>query len=318
MKIILILFTAISLFGSDYNSMIDSFENGDSDRAIVFARQNATLGNKEAMYNLALLYYSKGDIQRTEQWFNSSVKKGGKGAVGIGLIMLSRAQYSDVINSLNDSTSGTIRDSLVNVSHDLLENQDNASSQDYLLLGKLFYSDKIVHLNTKLALFLISKAADKGNREALAIMGDANNIMRPISLKAPLLTNSLSVALDYYMKASNLGDADSMAKMGELHIIGPRNIRMVQHGVDFVLKSANAGSPLGAKLLGDLYLQGLDVNGLGLSMDHKKALKWYQKATTLCEANSKLSTAQDYSHYYNSCQKESSITPGYSLLFEEF
>jgi len=313
MKILFIFFMSISLFGNDYSSMLDSFNDGNTNRAIAFARQNATQGNEAAMYDLALLYYAKGDIKKAEKWFNDSVKKGGRGILALSLITFSKAKYSDVLNSLNGSAPSAMRDSLLRVSQDLSQNQNNAPSQDYLLLGKLFFTDKIVHLNTRLSLFLINRAAQKGNAEALMIMGDANNFIRPIALRAPRATNGLAIALEYYVEASNLGNFDAMAKMGELYIMGPRNIRKIQRGVGFIIESANAGSALGARFLGDLYMK-----GLGVKLNRTKALQWYKKATPICELNDNLSTARDYARYYNSCKEERSITPGYKLVFEEF
>lgn len=318
MKTVLMLIMTLSLFGSDYDSMIDSFDNGDTNRAIAFARKNATQGNASAMYDLGLLYYSNGDVQRAQDWFEKSVKKDGKGKIGIALIMFSKAEYTRVLEYLKSAKSGRMKSSLLKVSKDILENRSDASSDDYLLLGELFFKDKIVYPNARLALFLIDKSAQIGNMKAQEIMGDANNIMIVSSLEAPLLTNSLDIALKYYMKASNQGNYDAMAKMGEIHIVGPRNIRMVQRGIDFIQKSANGGSALGAKLLGDLYLKGIDFNGLGVIYDAQKSLEWYRKATGLCEVNDKLTTVQEYSQYYNNCEKESSVTPGYRVLFEEF
>ncbi len=318
MKIILTLLMSLSLFASDYSSMLESFDKGDTSRAIAYARVNATQGNSGAMYNLGLLYYSQGDIKKANYWFKNSLKSGGKGDVATSLILFSKGEYEKVLELLKNNKSTKIRNALMDVSQDFIDNKNDASAQSYLLLGELFFRDKIVHLDTRSALFLIDIAAKKGNSEALEIMGDAYNIMRESTLKAPLLTNSLAVAVEYYMKASNLGNYNAMAKMGEIHITGPRSLKRLQYGVELIQKSANGGSALGAKLLADLYLAGLDRNGFGIGLDTKKALDWYTKATDICEVNSNLVSAQDYAQYYNDCQKDSSITAGYSLLFEEF
>ena len=318
MKIILTLLMSLSLFASDYSSMLESFDEGDTSRAIAYARVNATKGNSNAMYDLGLLYYSQGDIKKANYWFKNSVKNGGKGDVAISLILFSKGEYEKVLELLKSNKSSKIRNALMDVSQDLAKNKNAASAQNYLLLGKLFFSDKIIHLDTRSALFLVDIAAKKGDSEALEIMGDAHNILKESTLKAPLLTDSLAIALEYYMQASDLGNYNAMAKMGEIHITGPRSLKRIQRGVKFIQKSANGGSALGSKLLADLYLAGLDRNGFGLGLDAKKALEWYKKATDICEVNNNLASAYDYAQYYNSCQKESSITAEYSLLFEEF
>lgn len=318
MKIILIFLLSISLFASDYSSMLDSFESEDTDRAVSYARMNATKGNKAAMYNLGLLYYSQGDVQKAQSWLEKSVKKGGKGKVGVGLIMFSRGEYADVISYLSGTTSEKLRNILLNVSKDLFKNMDTASGDEYLTLGKLFSLDRIVHPNNQLSLLLIKRAATKGNIEALEMMGDAYNIMRDYSIRAPSQTDSLDISLTYYRNAGSRGNADAVAKMGELYIIGPKSIRQVQYGVNFIIKSANSGSSLGAKMLGNLYMRGKDINGLGLRGDAVTALKWYKVATDICDENSNLTTALEYKRYYATCEEERSIVPAYTILFEEF
>ena len=321
MKIIFTLLMSLVLFASDYSSMLKSFEEGNTNRAIFYTRVNATQGNSNAMYDLGLLYYSLGDIEKANYWFENSLKNGGKGEIAISLILFSKGEYENVLELLKSSKSSKsmkIRNALMDVSQDFTENKNDASSDSYLLLSKLFFRNKIVHLDTKLALFLVDIAAKKGNSEALEIMGDAYNIIRKSTLKAPLLTNSLSISLEYYKQASNLGNNNAMAKIGEIYITGPRSIRMVQYGVEFIKRSANGGSTLGAKLLGDLYLNGQDGSGLGLKRDIEEALVWYKKAAGICEVNSNLVSAYDYAQYYNNCQEESSIISEYHLLFEDF
>ncbi len=313
MKIILILFMAISLFGSDYSSMEESFEDGDINRAIAYARNNATNGNVAAMYDLGLLYNSKGDTKKAKRWFESSVKQGGKGALGIALILFTEENYAKALDTLNGVSSGDIRNSLMNVSEDLQDNGDSASSYDYFLIGQLFYADKMVNPNPQLAIFLLDKAAKKGNKNAQEIMGDAYNNTVTAPLVAARPSNTLDIALGYYKQASAKGNFDAMAKMGYLYLVGPRNIRNGQYGVKIILQAADAGSAIGAKMAGDLYM-----NGQAIRADYNKALDWYKRATDVCDANDELSTAQDYARYYASCSKDFSITQGYSFNFEEF
>ena len=318
MKAVLILLMTSLLLAGDYSSMIDSFENGNTDRAIAYARMNATQGNRAAMYNLGLLYYAQGDVEKAQYWLESSVKKGGKGEVGVGLIMFSRGEYSDVISYLNTAASGKIRNSLINVSKDFVENKNKASSDEYIVLGELFSLDDIVRPNNELSLNLIDKAAAKGDTKALELMGDAHNSMRSYSIRAPIQTNSLAQSLNNYRNAGSRGNVDAIAKMGELYIIGPKSIRQVQYGVNFIIKSAHGGSALGAKMLGDLYMRGKDVNGLGVTRDYIQALKFYKEATDICDVNKNLTTALDYKRYYATCMLDRSIIPAYRLLFQEF
>ena len=318
MKAVLILLITNLLFAGNYSSMIDSFENGNTDRAIAYARVNATQGNTAAMYNLGLLYYAKMDVKKAQYWLENSVKRGGKGEVGVGLIMFSRGEYSDVISYLGSAPSGKIRNSLLNVSSDFVENKNKASSDEYIVLGKLFSLDDIVRPNNELSLNLIDKAAAKGDVKALEMMGDAHNSMRSYSIRAPLQTDSLAKSLNYYRNAGSRGNIDAIAKMGELYIIGPKSIRQVQYGVNFIIKSANGGSALGAKMLGDLYMKGKDANGLGVTRDYTQALKQYKSATDICDVNTNLTTALEYKRYYVTCIENRSIIPAYRLLFQKF
>ena len=177
MKILLLLFTALSLFGSDYTAMKASFDKGDINRAITYARTNAMKGNIPAMYDLGLLYYSKGSTKEAKTWLARSVKNDGKGQLGVSLIMFVESQnrggYQKVTESLINEPKGEIRDALMDVSKDLASNRRDASAESYLVLGELFYADKIIRPDMRTSLFLINQAAKKGDAKAMELMGDA-------------------------------------------------------------------------------------------------------------------------------------------------
>ena len=327
MKILLLLFTALSLFGSDYASMKEAFDKGDINRAITITRTNAMKGNIPAMYDLGLLYYSKGSIKEAKTWLERSVKNEGKGQLGVSIILFSQSQnragYTKVTESLIDVPKGAVRDALMAVSKDLAANRNDASAESYLTLAELFYYDKIVRPDLKMALFLTDQAAKKGSAEAKEMMGDAywrSNYTVDTLMVAPQTGNALNVALEYYRDAASLGNLDATAKMGKLHIVGPRNLRRIQYGVEQILKSANGGSALGAKMAAELYM-----NGQGVRANRQQALEWYLKATEICEVNKVLANmyrqgeeAEKYAKAYETCTKEGSVKRRYHILFEPF
>ncbi len=327
MKILLILLSALALFGSDFELMKASFDKGDMNRAIMYARTNAMKGNVAAMYDLGLLYYAAGSTKEAKTWLARSVKNEGRGELALGILLFSQSRnrndYTKVRESLIDVPQGEIRDALMRVSKDLGENRHDASAESYLLLGELFSGDKIVRQDQRLSLFLINQAAKKGNAKAMEMMGDAywrSNYTQDTLIVAPQTGNALNVALEYYSSAANQGELDAMAKMGKLHIIGPRNLRRIQYGVDLILKSANGGSALGAKMAAELYL-----NGQGVRANRQLAMEWYLKATEICEVNNILAQmygsgeeAEMYAKAYDVCTQQASIKRKYHLLFETF
>ncbi len=327
MRIVIVLLMGLSLFGSDYNAMQASFEKGDVERAIMIARTNAMKGNIEAMYDLGLLYYAKGDVKKAKTWLERSVKNDGKGQLGASLILFTEsrnsADYTKVTESLINEPRGEVRDALMAVSKDLASNRQEASAESYLTLGELFYADKIVRPNMRIALFLIDRAVQKGDAKAMELMGDAywrSNYTVDTLMVAPQTGNALNIALEYYSKAAALGNLDATAKLGKLHIVGPRNLRRIQQGVDLILTSAKGGSALGAKMAAELYM-----NGQGVRADRRQALEWYLKATEICEVNKTLANmygggeeAEKYALAFEKCAKENRSAQRYHILFEPF
>ncbi len=321
MKILFLFFVTLSLFGNDFKSMKEAFENGNIERAISFTRYNAINGILPAIYDLGLLYYSKGSIKEAQAWLKRSVQKGGKGQLGLSIILFETSrnakQYSEVIQSLKHVPKGAIRNALIAVSNDFVSNQTRATSEEYLLLGELFSEDKIIYPNNTLAFSLMEQSAKKSNPKALEIMGDAYNTMQNFSIVAPKTQNTLDIALEYYTKAST---PDVLAKIGQLYLIGPRYINTRGDGFKLIIKSAQAGSILGAKMAGDYY-----ARGQGVAADAKEAYRWYLKATEICEVNNIIARyytqgeeSLRYQKTYELCKNKASKEEEYHLLFEAF
>ena len=253
MRFILFVFIAFNLFASDYIEMKKSFDKGEINRAIVYARSSATNGDTNAMYNLALLYYSKGDIKKAQRWFESSVADGGDGQLGVALILFSKAKtqrdYKNILKILKGVEPNEISKILSNVVNDLIKKTDNASAQSYLKLAELFSNDKLVLPNNDLAFFLVEKAAKKDDPKALEMIADAYNTLQKSPITAPRVQNTLLIAIENYQKAYKLGNFDAMAKLGRLHLIGPRHVRRIEKGKKLIETSAKNGSTLGREML---------------------------------------------------------------------
>ena len=327
MKILTLLLMTLSLFGSDFSAMKTSFDKGDVERAVSYVRPHAMKGNIPAMYDLGLLYYAKGKTKEAKTWLARSVENDGKGALGVAIIAFAQAQdrrgYEKVMEHLINAPKSELRDALMNVSRDLAHNRDEASAKDYLLLAELYYYDRIVHPDLKIALYLTNQAARKGDAKAKEMMGDAywrSNYTVDSLMVAPQTGNALNVALEYYRDASALGNLDAMAKLGKLHIIGPRNLRRIDYGVQLILQAAEGGSAVGAEMAAELY-----INGQGVNVNRTQALKWYKKATSICDVNrilaeyySKSEEGKAYRDTYTECHSQRSTKRRYHLLFEPF
>ncbi len=327
MKIIGILIMALSLFGSDYALMKKAFDKGDINRAITLARTNAMRGNIPAMYDLGLLYYAKGDTKKAKVWLSRSVKNEGKGELAVSLILFvqstNKADYINVTESLINEPSAKIRDALMAVSKDLAYNRYDAKAEDYLTLGELFSSDKIIHTDMRAALYLTNQAAKKGSVVAMEKMGDAywqSSYTQGSFIMAPQSGNRLELAFEYYQKATELGSLDAMAKLGKLYIIAPWMVANAQKGSQLILTAAEGGSALAAQFAGELYW-----NGVGVYVNKTQALQWYKKATDVCEVNKILANyyhsgteAESYSKAYKTCRVSSDARREYHILFQPF
>ena len=327
MKLIWILFLGLSLQAGDFENMKTSFEKGDINRAIGVARNNAMAGSIEAMYDVGLLYYASGKTKEAKTWLARSVKNDGKGALGLAILAFEQTQnrkdYEAVMELLINVPKGNVRDALMNVSRDMVANRRDASASDYLTLAELYYTDRVVRPNLRVALYLTNQAAQKDDKKALELMGDAywrSNYTYDTLIVAPQTGNSLNIAMEYYQRAMNKGNTDAMAKLGKLHIIGPRNLRRIQYGVTLILKSAESNSSVGAQMAGELY-----ANGQGVRANRSEAIKWYKKATEICVVNNILakalrgsSEAKAYAQAYTKCTNKASTKRQYHLLFEKF
>ena len=311
----------------EYTKMKDAFDHGDLSRAINIARTNAMRGSIPAMYDLGLLYYAKGSSKEAKTWLERSVKNDGKGAMGVAIIAFAQAQhpkeYESVMDLLINVPKSAMRDALMAVSRDLAHNRDEASASQYLLLAELYYYDKIVHPNLRIALYLTKQAARKGDPKAKEMMGDAywrSNYTVDTLMVAPHTGNALNIALEYYRDASALGNYNAMAKLGKLHIIGPRNLRRSDYGVELILKAAEAGSAVGALMAAELY-----ANGVVIRRNPQQALAWYKKASSICNVNKILAhhyrsgeEAEKYAQAFKKCSQEASSKRSYHILFEKF
>ena len=327
MKILLVLLMALTLYGNDFVLMKDAFDKGDIKRAITYARLNAMKGDVAAMYDLGLLYYAKGDAKNAKIWLERSVKNDGKGALGLGLLLFTQSHnrdgYKKVMETLIDAPPSDLSKALMAVSRDLATNRDDASSEEYLLLGEVFSNDKLIHKDMRTALYLTNQAAKKGNVKALEMMGDAywhSSYVYGPSVVAPDTVKSMEIALEYYTKAADLGNLDALAKKGRIYIEAPWIINDTRLGVQLIIKAAEEGSALGAKMLADLYW-----DGVGVRKDRNMALKWYEKATDVCSVNKDLShyfgrskAGEKYAKAYKKCHDAETTKEKYHLLFEPF
>ena len=327
MKLIWVFVLALSLQAGDFEMMQKSFEKGDMSRAISVARNNAMAGSIEAMYDVGLLYYASGKTKEAKTWLGRSVKNDGKGALGLAILQFEQAQnrkgYEKAMELLINVPSSKTRDALMAVSRDMAKNRRDASASDYLILAELYYYDKIVRPNLRVALYLTNQASKKDDAKAMELMGDAywrSNYTKNTLIVAPQTGNALNHAMKYYQRAMAKENVDAMAKLGKLHIVGPRNLRRTQYGVSLILKSAEANSSVGAQMAGELY-----AKGQGVRANRGEAIKWYKKATEICKVNNILAKAlrgsnegKVYAEAFASCTKKASSKRQYHLLFEAF
>jgi len=327
MKFIFVLILALSLHASDFENMKASFDKGDINRAISIARTSAMSGSIEAMYDVGLLYYASGKTKEAKTWLERSIKNDGKGSLGLAILKFEQTQnrkgYEVVMELLINVPKGELRDALMDVSRDMATNRKDASASAYLTLAELYYYDRVVRPNLRVALYLTKQAAQKGNKKALELMGDAywrSNYTRDTLIVAPQIGNALNIAMEYYQRAMRKENFDAMAKLGKLHIVGPRNLRRIQYGVSLILKSAEANSSVGAQMAGELY-----ASGQGVRANRGEAIRWYKKATDICVVNHTLAKAlrgsdegRVYAQAYEECTKKASAKRQYHLLFEAF
>ena len=327
MKLILMMFLTLGLYANDYSDMKEAFEQNKLSRALSISRFVATRGDVTAMYDTALLYYAKGNISEATNWFKRSLKNGGNGDLAMAIILFSTAtkpkEFETILEYLSVAKESPLQKNLMAVSEDFKESRFDASAQAYLSLSKLYLNSMIVHTNYPRAVFLLQKAAQKGDPEALEMLGDAywrSNYTRDSLLFSSSTGNNLNMALQSYKQASAAGNLNAKAKLGKLLIIGPRDIRRIDQGISLIKSAAESGNALGAYMMGELYLEGVVTR-----RNPKVAASWFEKSTDICAANNILAhlygaseKGEAFAATYSTCVNEKSTKKEYRLLFEKF
>ncbi len=125
--------------------------------------------------------------------------------------------------------------------------------------------------------------AEKGDPNALFNMGQAYRLGRG-------LTADPKTALEYYVRAANLGHVAAQGNAGTILYFAETPLRDRKQAVEWWQKASGNGDPRAQYMLGVLYFNGRESNGDGVDKDYPKAyaLTSAAKSAGLAEATSAL------------------------------
>ena len=140
--------------------------------------------------------------------------------------------------------------------------QNNESAQTFL---GAYYHIICKDYNEAMKWFL--KAGEQGSGEALYTIGC-------FYLEGKGVDEDAKTAFQYFKKAAECGDPNGMCMMGVLYLYGNELIEVdVYKAADYFKTSAILGSSKGQYMLALCYL-----DGLGVTKDREKAIKWLTSA----------------------------------------
>lgn len=245
----------IGLMHEDGNGVELSIEE-----AKMWYEKSANKGCKEALFNLASIYYfgkdtGKVNIEESINWYKKAIECGyGEGASAIGIIYeegyhveknLAKAmEYYRLADELGDS-NGALR------------------------LGDLYFNGGYVKKNYSEAMKLYEKSARLGN--PLAFYNIGNMFKEGLGVEVDYAT-----AVEFFRKAGKLGYIKALVSIGSMYEEGIGFEQDYEKARMFYERAGEFNCGEGFKKLGNLY-----EKGLGVERNHLKAFECYKKANEL-------------------------------------
>lgn len=261
-------------------------EANDYDKALEFYKKAADMGNAEAMYYIANIYYNEDydeyDAEKSATWIKKSAEAGYAEAMGdLGLMyecgegveenLQSAKEWYIRGSKLGDSNSmnnlGSLYESEADYSLAINWYQkaaDCGNDEAMKNLGMMYSYGKGVEENNDIARKWWIKAANAGNTTAMSFLGLIYELGTGVN-------QNLQTAIDWYTKGAQLGNADCMNSLGNIY----RKQENYLLAMEWYTKAVNAEDENSDAMnsLGLMY-----YNGEGVSEDEETAKKWFIRA----------------------------------------
>jgi TPR repeat protein len=133
---------------------------------------------------------------------------------------------------------------------------------------ELFEKGKAAHAAKKFAeaMHWFREAAEKGNKDAMHVMGAAYRI-------GQLVPRDYDEAMRWYRRAADKGSGAAMAAIGGMYGDGIGVGQNYSEGLRWLRKGVEKGDATAMYGMGAAY-----AGGRGVKQDHKEALRWFQQA----------------------------------------
>lgn len=307
MKYFLMCFLVTVLYASSFNEVAQLTKEGNLKRAKALTRLDAINQIPNAMYNQGLLEYATDSLDGAKRWFDRAADADVVQAkVAQAILFFYKNDNKNVLKVLKGVNTPLANDFRF-VAEDRLHKTQDAPAKSYYHVGDIFYNDKVVKTEEKLAFELMKIAADKGNAQAQSKLGAMYR-----TGFAGQYQNNLLNALHYLELAQKSGVSDASFDMGMIYMQGPRGIRDVDKAMLLLKRASDEGSKKASAALAQFYYDGVGVSQVARNVT--QAFHYASLSKERC--NSKNLLAKMY-RVGSGTQKNKKISQEYSDAFEK-
>jgi len=240
----------------------------------------AMKGNAKAAYNLGVYYYALGKNAQAEKWMHKAESLSeAKLALGI-LYTLKNESKAKAYLYLSAQEGNTFAAS--HLCAMLIKNRTKSDekyaaycqgndAQAALVTGE-FYASPKKYGSTVKAIYYLEYSADKGNAKAMNLLGEML-----AKRNGPMDQDR---AMQYFLKAAELGNIDAKVNAAWLYYTGLRWTRDPKKGVDILKKALKHNHSKAQFYMGVLCMKGMAFSGDTVQKDTAKGLE-YIKASAM-------------------------------------
>ena len=266
--------TALARLGDIYHEGFA--RRRDEDKAFAYYKQAADAGNADGMYGLGN-FYSCGygvdaDGEKAVEWFEKAAAHGNSNA----MIRLGNTYFGSEYDG---------DDELDEVSDD---SQAEKTGKKRMLIGNTYiYRDT----DMKKAAEWYQKAIDAGNPKGAHALAAMYGRVGFVAKEG----NDINTAIEYYTKAANLGDTQSMQNLWLLYddAENPDKEKSIKSAF-WLLRAAESGNRSAMCELGDEYW----IGNWPYEKNMAKAVEWYEKSANCGNKDAMEKLGRMYYHGY--------------------
>ena len=270
-----------------FSSLVDLYYmSEDYSKAMEYSRKAADMGNGEAMCQIGLLYDSGKGVAKNIDTANQWYLKAGEAGFSYGYTNLadnykSAKNYDKAIEYFHKAVEmgneDAIRDEanfIKTIADDYYSAEDNAKAMEYYLKAADKGNGGAMHLIAKIYFLGLGVSKDiNAAKQWLQKAGEAgaSSAYKDLAVIAQN-ENDYTKAMEYYLKAADMGNGEAMCRIGLLYDSGKGVTKNIDTANQWYLKAGEAGLSYGYYNL---------ANNYNSAEEYTKAMEYYLKAADM-------------------------------------